>query len=72
MQGGTLCVVQANHGFETIDVPVSQGSTRIAYAPFADLRSDVDGCASGENIRRKLASAFKCVTVSDMAGYRRD
>jgi hypothetical protein len=72
MHGGTLCLVHANHAFETIDVPVSQGSTRIVYAPLVDLKSDVDGCASGENMRRKLASAFKCLTVSDMADWSRD
>jgi len=72
MHGGTLCVVHANHDFETIDVPVSQGSTRIVYAPLVDLKSGVDGCASGENMRRKLASAFKCLTVSDMADWGRD
>jgi hypothetical protein len=64
--------VHANHDFETIDVPVSQGSTRIVYAPLVDLKSGVDGCASGENMRRKLASAFKCLTVSDMADWGRD
>ena len=72
MHGGTLCLVHANHAFETIDVPVSQGSTRIVYAPLLGLKSDVDGCASGENMRRKLASAFKCLTVSDMADWSRD
>lgn len=72
MHGGTLCLVHANHAFETIDVPVSQGSTRIVYAPLVDFKSDVDGCASGENMRRKLASAFKCLTVSDMADWSRD
>lgn len=67
MHGGTLSLVHANHGFDTIDVPVSQGSTRIVYAPLLDLKSDVEGCVSGEKMRRKLASAFKCLTVSDMA-----
>lgn len=67
MHGGMLWLVHANHDFETIDVPVSQGSIRIVYAPLLDLKSDVEGCASGENMRRKLASAFKCLTVRDMA-----
>jgi hypothetical protein len=70
MQGGTLSVVQANHGFATIDLPVSQGSMRIVYAPFAELKSDADAGPSGENMRRKLASAFKCLTVNDMADRR--
>jgi hypothetical protein len=72
MHGATLCVVQANHGFATIDFPVSQGSIRIEYAPFADLRSDAEGLTSGENMRRKLASAFKCLTVNDMVDHGRD
>jgi hypothetical protein len=70
MQGLTLCVVQANHGFATIDLPVSQGSKRIVYAPFAELKSDADAGTSGEKMRRKLASAFKCLTVNDMADPR--
>lgn len=71
MQGGILCLVQANHGFETIDVPVSHGSTRMVYTPGADRKSELEGCASGEKVSRKLLSAFKCLTVSDMADDRR-
>ena len=71
MEGGMLWVVRANHGFETIDAPFSQGSTRIVYAPFAELKWDGEGCASGEKTRRKLASAFKCLTVSDIADFRK-
>lgn len=63
-------MVHANHGFATIDLPVSQGSIRIEYAPFPDLKSDAEGCTSGENMRRKLASAFKCLTVNDMADHK--
>ena len=70
MQGGILSLVQANHGFETIDVPVSHGSTRIVYTPGADRKSEFEGCASGEKVSRKLLSAFKCLTVSDMADDR--
>jgi hypothetical protein len=70
MQGGTLCAVHANHGVATIDLPVSQGSIRIEYAPFPDLKSDAEGCTSGENMRRKLASAFKCLTVNDIADHK--
>jgi hypothetical protein len=62
-----LCAVHANHSFATTDLPVSHGSIRIEYAPFTDLKSDADGCASGEKMRRKLASAFRCLTVNDMA-----
>ena len=67
MQAGTLCVVQANQGAETIDAPVSHGSISTEYAPFVDRRSEGVGCASGEKMRRKLASAFRCLTVNDMA-----
>ena len=70
MKGGMLWVVWANHGFETIDAPFSQGSIRIVYALFAELKWDVGGCASGEKMRRKLASAFKCLTVSDITGVK--
>jgi hypothetical protein len=63
--------VQANHGFATIDSPVNQGSIRIVNVRFTNLKSDVNGCASGENVRRKQASAFRCLTISDMADHRR-
>jgi hypothetical protein len=56
----------ANHGAVTIELPTSHGSMSTLYAPFADLRSEGKGCASGENMRRKVESALRCRTVTDI------
>ena len=68
---GTLRLVMANHGAVTIELPTSHGSIRMLYAPLADFRSDGRGCGSGEKIRRNVASAFRCRTVTDIAGAYR-
>ena len=66
MELGTTRLVIANHGAVTMELPTSQGSIRTVYARLADSRSSVDGCGSGEKIRRKVLSAFKCRIVTDM------
>ena len=64
---GTTRLVMANQGAVTIELPTSHGSMRMLYAPFADLRSEGRGCGSGEKMSRKVASAFRCRTVTDIA-----
>lgn len=67
MYDSTLCFVVANHGAVTTESPVSHGSIRIEKAPLEDVSCERDGCDSGENIRRKVLSAFRCLTVTDIA-----
>lgn len=68
MQAGSLCVDIAILGWKILDGPVIQGSrmTRKGSAIGAP-GSVLDGRGSKE--RRKEASAFRCFTVSAIAGY---
>jgi hypothetical protein len=49
-----------------MDGPVSHGSIRTENAPLVEKRSDEGAAASGEKMRRKVESALRCLTVTDM------
>ncbi len=70
---GILCSVLANQGAVTMDGPVSHGSIRTENAPLVERRSVEGAVTSGEKMRRKVESALRCLTVTDMrseiAGY---
>ena len=50
----------------TIDGPVSHGSIRTENVPLVGRRSDEEVVTSGEKMRRKVESALRCLTVTDM------
>lgn len=56
----------ANHLALTIELPTSQGSIRTLNAPFTEQRSSDVGSSLAEKIRRKVLSAFRCRTVTDI------
>lgn len=60
-------LVMANHGAVTMEGPWSQGSIRMLYGADEGLEWWSDGgCRSGEKRKRKLQSALRCLTVTDM------
>ena len=63
MHAGMILLVMANHGAVTMESPRSHGSIRMVYVELGEE----DGCASGEKASRKLLSALRCFTDTDMA-----
>lgn len=51
-----------------MEVPDSHGSISTLNAPLTDTKSSEEGFFLGENMRRKLLSAFRWRTVTDMFG----
>jgi hypothetical protein len=63
---GILRSVFANHGAVTIEGPVSHGSIRTVKVCSAEAGPGTGDFGSGEKRRRKLESAFRCLTVTDI------
>jgi len=67
MCAGTTRLLIANHGLFTTQHAVdTQGSHNTEKAPFADLRSLAEGFSWAEKMRRKVESALRCLTVTDI------
>ena len=67
MHDGVLCVAIENFGCHILEGPESHGSIRIVTALVSSPGEGGNG-RTGWKVRRKEASAFRCLTVKDIFG----
>ena len=65
MHGASFCVEIENLGCHIFEAPVSHGSNTIVKA-FDDGPGEGGNGRIGSKVRRKEASAFRCLTVKDI------
>lgn len=68
MQGGRLCVVVDIFEWKIMDGPVSHGSRRTVKGRGLAARTEAPEGGAGSKERRKEASAFRCLIVTDIVG----
>lgn len=65
MQAGTFLVVYWNFGWSMHEGPDNQGSIRIVKEP-GQVPLELAGAKDGAKVRRKVVSALRCFTTSDI------
>ena len=71
MHEGMVCLESANLGCQILEGPESHGSRRIEKVPGVLWASADNGHGlTGEKVRRKVESPFRCLIVRDIVKSR--